>query len=156
MRGPYRRYHVTQKEEFWHLVIEQGCSAYRAAKIMGIKLQTAYTWKRNWNQRIVNEINGIHVVPKKRGRKPLLTEDHKHFLEDFINQDPTVTLETMVDTLKEKYSDARATVPAVHRKSEELTPRIREATSEITVESYEGFCSHAREHIQPCLKRESF
>ncbi|RLV92537.1 hypothetical protein JA1_003068 [Spathaspora sp. JA1] len=41
-------------------------------------------------------------------------------------------------------------------KREELTPRIREATSKITVESYEGFCSHAREHIQPCLKRESF
>ncbi|ODV77679.1 uncharacterized protein CANTADRAFT_32018, partial [Suhomyces tanzawaensis NRRL Y-17324] len=46
-RGPYNYYSDAVRERFWNLVIEQGCSVYRAAKLNDICLQTAYTWKRN-------------------------------------------------------------------------------------------------------------
>ena len=36
-----------------------------AHKEPNISLQTAYTWKRNWNHFIVNEASGIYKEPKK-------------------------------------------------------------------------------------------
>ena len=66
-RGPYRYYSEVQKQTFWQLVIEEGDSAYKAAQALNISLQTASTWKRNWNQRVICELNGIYEEPKKRG-----------------------------------------------------------------------------------------
>ncbi|RCK65184.1 hypothetical protein Cantr_00520 [Candida viswanathii] len=69
-RGPYRHYTESQKQGFWRMVLHEGSSAYRAAICNDIKLRTAYTWKKNWIRRTVDEQNGVVVTPKKRGRKP--------------------------------------------------------------------------------------
>ncbi|EMG46007.1 hypothetical protein G210_3762 [Candida maltosa Xu316] len=69
-RGKYNHYSESQKERFWQMVGKEGCSVYRAALLNGIKLQTAYTWKNNWNRQVIEELNGIYRTPKKRGRKP--------------------------------------------------------------------------------------
>ncbi|RCK67319.1 hypothetical protein Cantr_03507 [Candida viswanathii] len=69
-RGPYRHYSESQKQGFWRMVLHEGSSAYRAAICNDINLQTAYTWKKNWIRRTVDEQNGVVVTPKKRGRKP--------------------------------------------------------------------------------------
>ncbi|KAK6202474.1 uncharacterized protein RJT21DRAFT_132416 [Scheffersomyces amazonensis] len=68
-RGPNKYYSEKVRVRFWHMVIEEGCSAYKAAKINDISLQTAYTWKRNWNKQVFKNLNGIYKTPKKRGRK---------------------------------------------------------------------------------------
>ncbi|KAI5952225.1 hypothetical protein CANMA_005068 [Candida margitis] len=41
-------------------------------------------------------------------------------------------------------------------RKEKLTPRVREATAKITLESYQGFCRHANDHMQHCLESRSF
>ena len=79
-RGPYRQDNDASKQRFWKLVVKRGYSAYKAAKMEHIPLQKAYTWKRNWNKFVVNLLNGITMQPKKRGRNPILTEEHKVFL----------------------------------------------------------------------------
>ncbi|KAI5969027.1 hypothetical protein CANMA_001939 [Candida margitis] len=113
-RGPYRYYSEAQKQRFWQLVIEQGSSAYRAAQALNISLQTAYIWKRNWNRLIANEANGIHDEPKKRGRKPLLTQEHKLFLKDLVLSDPTVTLDFLLDKLRSTFEGVKASISTIY------------------------------------------
>lgn len=113
-RGPYRHYRQAVKQRFWQLVMEEGVSAYKAAKLEDIPLQTAYTWKRNWNKTLVNELNGISVPPKKRGRKPLLTDEHKEFLQKLIKEDATVTLDFMLESLKTAFVNVRAKATTIY------------------------------------------
>ncbi|EGW30016.1 uncharacterized protein SPAPADRAFT_52860 [Spathaspora passalidarum NRRL Y-27907] len=59
-RGCYKYYSQAQKQRFWNMIIEEGNSTYRSGLLNDINLQTAYTWKRNWDQQVVEEINGIY------------------------------------------------------------------------------------------------
>ena len=113
-RGPYRYYSEAEKQRFWQLVIEQGSSAYRAAQATDISLQTAYTWKRNWNRLIANEINGIYDKPKKRGRKPLLSEDHKNYLKELVLSDPTVTVDFLLNKLRSTFEGVKASESTIY------------------------------------------
>ena len=113
-RGSYRYYNQAVKQRFWHLVMEEGVSAYKAAKLEDIPLQTAYTWKRNWNKILVNELNGISEPTKKRGRKPLLTGEHKEFLQKLIKEDATVTLDFMLERLKKAFTNVRAKATTIY------------------------------------------
>lgn len=113
-RGSYRFYNNSVKQRFWQLVMEEGVSAYKAALLEDIPLQTAYTWKRNWNRMVVNLLNGISEPPKKRGRKPLLTDEHKEFLQNLIKEDATVTLEVMLESLKKAFKDVRAKATTIY------------------------------------------
>lgn len=114
-RGRYRYYSEGQRQRFWNMILEEGYSAFRAAKLNDINLQTAYAWKRNWNRKIVNEINGIYETPKKRGRKPLLTEEHREFLKNLITEDATVTLEFLLEKLRSTFDDVKASVSTIYK-----------------------------------------
>lgn len=96
------------------MVIEQGFSAYRAALLNNINLQTAYTWKKNWNRKIVEEQNGIFHTPQKRGRKPLLTDEHKEFLNDLVVEDVTVTLDSLSRKLRDAFDDVKVSNSTIY------------------------------------------
>ena len=113
-RGEYNRYSESQKQRFWQMVAEEGFSAYKAALLNDINLQTAYTWKKNWNRKIVDEQNGIFHTPKKRGRKPLLTDEHREFLKNLVNEDATVTLAFLLEKLREAFDDVKASVSTIY------------------------------------------
>ncbi|KAI5969538.1 hypothetical protein CANMA_001418, partial [Candida margitis] len=113
-RGPYRYYSEAEKQRVWQLVIEQGSSAYKAAQALNISLQTAYIWKRNWNRLIANEANGIFEKPKKRGRKHILTEDHKLFLKELVLSDPTVTVNFFLDKLRSTFGGVKASESTIY------------------------------------------
>lgn len=63
---------------------------YKATQATDINLPIAYTWKRIWNSPIANKISNIYDEPKKRGRKPLFTKEHKYFLKELVLWDPIV------------------------------------------------------------------
>ncbi|KAI5953758.1 hypothetical protein KGF57_003967 [Candida theae] len=113
-RGPYRYYSEAEKQRFWQLVIEQGSSAYRAAQALNISLQTAYNGKKNWNRLIADIANGIHKETKKRGRKPLLIQEHKFFLKDLVLSDPTVTVDFLLDRLRSTFEGVKASVSTIY------------------------------------------
>lgn len=113
-RGEYNRYSESQKQRFWQMVAEEGCSSYKAALYNDIKLQTAYTWKKNWNRRVIQEQNGIYHTPKKRGRKSLLTDEHREFLKKLVNEDATVTLEFLLEKLRDAFDDAKASASTIY------------------------------------------
>jgi transposase len=71
------------KQRFWQLVMEEGVSAYEAAKLEDIPFQTAYTWKINWNKLRIDKLNNISKLSKKC-RKLLLTDEHKEFLKKLM------------------------------------------------------------------------
>lgn len=113
-RGLYKNYSEYQKECFWQMVIEEGSSAYKAALSNNINLRTAYTWKKNWNRKIFEEQNGIFRTPKKRGRKPLLTDEHKEFLNDLVVEDVNFTLDSLSKRLRDTFDDVNASNSTIY------------------------------------------
>ena len=41
-------------------------------------------------------------------------------------------------------------------RKEQLIPKVKEATTKITLESCQGFCRHANDHMQHCAELTSF
>lgn len=97
------------------MTIEEGFSAYLAAYILGIPKQTAYTWKRHANKQQYNELIGFHVIPKKLGRRPILNEFYKEHLLSIVNENSTLTIEKMVNSLQENFMDLKASTSTVYK-----------------------------------------
>lgn len=111
----YNKYPKYVKERFWHDLIEEGYSAYSAAKKHGINLQTAYLWKRNWNKQIYLAIQGMEEPSKKRGRKPLLNKKHMELMKSLVEDDASVTLDSMLESLRLNFSNLEVSATTVHR-----------------------------------------
>ncbi|KAI5970613.1 hypothetical protein CANMA_000354 [Candida margitis] len=62
-----------------------------------------------------------------------------------------------LNAIEEFWSVCKAKVKRSNlSRKEQLTPRVREATAKITLESYQGFCKHASSFIPYCLEKRSF
>ncbi|KAI5965434.1 hypothetical protein CANMA_003404 [Candida margitis] len=61
-----------------------------------------------------------------------------------------------LNAIEEFWSVCKAKVKQSNlSRKEQLTPRVREAAAKITLESCQGFCSYANDHIQYCLESRS-
>ncbi|EEQ40196.1 hypothetical protein CLUG_04324 [Clavispora lusitaniae ATCC 42720] len=110
----YKKYSKNVKERFWHDIIEEGYSAYSAAKKHGINLQTAYSWKRNWNKQIYLANQGLEEPSKKRGRKPLLNKKHMELMNSLVEDDASVTLDSMLESLRLNFSNLEVSATTMH------------------------------------------
>ncbi|KAI5962014.1 hypothetical protein CANMA_003666 [Candida margitis] len=62
-----------------------------------------------------------------------------------------------LNAIEEFWSVCKAKVKRSHlSRKEQLTPKVKEATAKITLESYQGFCRHANDYMQHCLESTSF
>ena len=62
-----------------------------------------------------------------------------------------------LNAIEEFWSVCKAKVKRSNlSRKEQLTPRVREATAKIVLESYQGFCKHASSFIPYCLEKKSF
>ena len=62
-----------------------------------------------------------------------------------------------LNTIEEFWSACKVKVKRSNlSRKEQLTPKVREAIAKITLESYQGFCKHANDHLQYCLELTSF
>lgn len=84
--GPYRDNSKAQKQRFWQLVIEQGCSAYKAAQENYISLKTAYTWKKKLNRQVVFELTAIYEEPKNVAANLFSPKNTKPILKNWFFQ----------------------------------------------------------------------
>ncbi|KAI5965432.1 hypothetical protein CANMA_003402 [Candida margitis] len=62
-----------------------------------------------------------------------------------------------LNAIEEFWSVCKAKVKRSNlSRKEQLTPKVKEATAKITLESYQGFCRHVNDHMQHCLESTSF
>lgn len=114
--GKYKQYSDDTKDQFIELITERGMNANQAAKALGIPVQTAYSWKRKWNESIVRAV--LQLPPeelKKPGPKPSLTEVHGTFLKGLIGKDSKISLREMREALEEEFGKVKANESTIQK-----------------------------------------
>lgn len=110
----YRKYTLEDRNKLILLYDEYpGRSIPDIAKEVGVKVRTAQTWVRKFN-----EGGGLEVpAPEPRGRasKPKLSKPHKEFLTSFVDDNPSAILVDMVGALSNQFEGLLVSKSTVHR-----------------------------------------
>lgn len=109
----YRVYSLQDREAFFAEWIEKpGTSIASIARSLGILPRTAQKWVREYNESGSVEL----PLPKaKNTSKPKLNEEHKTFLKDLVDQDPSSSLNDMLDSLTESFEGLIVSKSSLHR-----------------------------------------
>ena len=89
------------KVRFFKLMFEKVMSASAAAKQLGIHVRTA----QRWAQMYKTDPDSIFIKHKKTGRPRILHEEHKQVILEYIDENPLVILEQVMERLLQKFWD---------------------------------------------------
>ncbi|KAG1140346.1 hypothetical protein G6F37_009256 [Rhizopus arrhizus] len=106
-----RRYtfYSDEKTRFFHLFFSKNLSASAAARQLGIHIRAA----QRWVKRYYEDPESIFEKKKKSGRHRILREEHKRFLLNYIDENPSAVLTEVVESLTQNFVDlnvSRSTV----------------------------------------------
>jgi transposase len=115
----YKKHGDDVKGHFFYLVYEEGQTARKAGKQLGIARRTAYDWLKRGQDMIVEAAesrDGLETKTpeKKAGRPALLNEDHKNHLEETFIDHPSATLDQAIESLTSQFSDLKVTKTTVY------------------------------------------
>ncbi|CEI91916.1 hypothetical protein RMCBS344292_06193 [Rhizopus microsporus] len=99
-----RRYTVYSDEDktrFFHLFFSKCLNASAAARQLGIHIRAA----QRWVKRYYGDPESIFEKKKKSGRRRILGNDHKQFLSNYIDENPSAVVNEVVKSLKQSYED---------------------------------------------------
>lgn len=108
-RGSYKQYNPKQIERFIRLLQEEGLKVPAAAEKCGIPRSTAYELKKESNNSGGTILPGFKEKKYNRKGNPTLMEEHSKFLADFIDDNPSVTLQLAQDELCKKFDGLKIT-----------------------------------------------
>ena len=106
----YTFYTDQDKVRFFKLVFEKVMSASAAAKQLGIHVRTA----QRWAQMYKTDPDSIFIKHKKTGRSRILHEEHKQVILEYIDENPSVVLEQVMERLLQKFRDLKASKSTVY------------------------------------------
>ncbi|CEP16997.1 hypothetical protein [Parasitella parasitica] len=98
----YRSYKDSEKEKFFYYLYEKGMSIRGAAAELKIPKSTAYEWKKKFEE-------GGDVFTRKEGsgrpvgRPAILNEEHQKYLVEMIDENPSLVLDQMMDSLTSQF-----------------------------------------------------
>jgi transposase len=91
----YTFYSDDEKTRFFHLFFSKCLSASAAAKQLGIHIRAA----QRWVKRYYENPESIFEKKKKSGRRRILGEEHKQFILNYIDENPSAVLTEVVESL---------------------------------------------------------
>ncbi|KAL4205790.1 hypothetical protein AB4K20DRAFT_1952953 [Rhizopus microsporus] len=106
----YTLYTDQDKVRFFKLVFEKVMSASAAAKQFGIHVRTA----QRWVQMYKTDPDSIFIKHKKTGRSRILHEEHKQVTLEYIDENPSVVLEQVMERLLQKFQDLKASKSTIY------------------------------------------
>ncbi|KAG0776658.1 hypothetical protein G6F22_012420 [Rhizopus arrhizus] len=109
-RRRYTFYSDDEKTRFFHLFFNKCLSAAAAAaRQLGIHVRVAQRWVRRYRE----DPESIFEKKKRSGRHRILGEEHKKFLLNYIDDNPSAVVTEVVENLKQNFVDlnvSRSTV----------------------------------------------
>lgn len=88
---------------FFFYIYEKGLTAGKVASLMNIPRRTGYNWlqenQKNLIDRLEGKVNDDDNLTENRGRKTLLTADHKRYLEETFGENSSTTIDQAMDSL---------------------------------------------------------
>ncbi|KAG1556064.1 hypothetical protein G6F50_012777 [Rhizopus delemar] len=106
----YTLYTDQDKVRFFKLVFEKVMSASAAAKQLGIHVRTA----QRWAQMYKTDPDSIFIKHKKTGRSRILRDEHKQVILEYIDENPSVVLEQVMERLLQKFRDLKVSKSTVY------------------------------------------
>ncbi|CEI95404.1 hypothetical protein RMCBS344292_09592 [Rhizopus microsporus] len=98
------------KVRFFKLVFEKVMSASAAAKQLGIHVRTA----QRWAQMYKTDPDSIFIKHKKTGRPRILHEEHKQVILEYIDENPSVVLQQVMERLLQRFQDLKVSKSTVY------------------------------------------
>ncbi|ORY89519.1 hypothetical protein BCR43DRAFT_448380, partial [Syncephalastrum racemosum] len=102
-------YDNKDKEKLIHLMATKTITAAAAAVPLGIHQRTAQRWAAQYEK----DPDTI-FERKKRGPKPVLGIDHKKHIMDVMDNDCTIVVSEVTDSLTSKFQDLKISKSTVH------------------------------------------
>ncbi|CEG80911.1 hypothetical protein RMATCC62417_15174 [Rhizopus microsporus] len=105
----YAVYSDKDKTRFFHLFFSKCLNASAAARQLGIHIRAA----QRWVKRYYEDTESIFEKKKKSGRHRILEEEHKQFLLNYIDENPSAVVTEVAESLTQNFVDlnfSRSTV----------------------------------------------
>lgn len=110
----YKSYKDSEKEQLFALVYERGMSVRQAALKLQITPRTAQRWVADDRQNPQTYIGRKEGSGRPVGRPALMDERHKTHLVDLIDEEPSLVLEQMMDSLTASFIDLEISKTALY------------------------------------------
>jgi transposase len=107
-RQQYQNYSETEKDRVIQTYMFTSLSYSKVGEKYGIPVSTLKSWikaakEASKKEETLEVDNAIEEQPKTNQHLRKLKEEHTKFLEEFIDNNPVVTLDQMVDALSDKF-----------------------------------------------------
>ncbi|KAL1926844.1 hypothetical protein VTP01DRAFT_5490 [Rhizomucor pusillus] len=106
----YTSYTPQDKVTFFKMKIEKCMNASAAAKQLGIHARTVQRWVKQYEERP----DSIFESGKKKGRRRILTEEHKKTIIDFIDANPSAAVVEVTEHLVKQFNDLKVSRSTVY------------------------------------------
>jgi transposase len=106
----YTLYTDQDKVRFFKLMFEKVMRASAAAKQLGIHVRTA----QRWAQMYKTDPDIISIKHKKINRSRIFQEEHKQVILKYIDENPSVVLEQVMERLLQKFQDLKVSKSTVY------------------------------------------
>ncbi|KAG1457808.1 hypothetical protein G6F56_006532 [Rhizopus delemar] len=97
----YTVYSGEDKTRFFHLFFSKCLSTSAAARPLGIHIRAA----QRCAKRYYDNSESIFEKKKKSGRRRILGEEHKQFLLNYIDENPSAVVTEVAESLTQKFAD---------------------------------------------------
>ncbi|CEP08441.1 hypothetical protein, partial, partial [Parasitella parasitica] len=114
----YRKYKKEDMEKFYFLVLEKGMSIRGAAKELNLPATTAQSWyKRGMESLEKGEDLCIRKTGSGRpvGRPPKLSNEHRDYLVQIIDEKPSIVLDEMMEKLTSEFEGLNIARSNLHK-----------------------------------------
>ena len=101
IREAMQFYSDEDKTGFFHLFFSKCLNASAAARQLGIHIRTA----QRWVKRYCDDPESIFEKKKKSGRRRILGEEHKQFLLNYIDENPSAVVTEVAECLTQNFAD---------------------------------------------------
>jgi transposase len=123
-----KHYKDMEKEQLFYLVYEKGMPVRAAALQPQIKPRAAQYWVQKDQQDPQDEIQRKIGSGRPRGKSAILGEEHKQFLVDMIDKNPSLVLDQMMASLTNQFAGLEIGKTALYNF---VTKNARLASSEL-------------------------
>lgn len=103
-------YSDDDKSRFFHLFFSKCLNASAAARQLGIHVRAA----QRWIERYYEDPESIFEKKKKSGRRRNLGEDHKQFLLNYIDENPSAAVIEVAESLTQTFADLNASRSTIY------------------------------------------
>jgi transposase len=109
-RRRYTFYSNDEKTRFFHLFFNKCLSAAAAARQLGIHVRVAQRWVRRYRE----DPESIFEKKKRSGWRRILGEEHKKFLLNYIDDNPSAVVTEVIENLKQNFVDLNVSRTTVY------------------------------------------